>query len=321
MNREDELAAFKREIDLREFAAKMGFEADKSRRWGNCEVMRRGSEKIIISMGENGVWMYWNATEQTDAGNIIDFVQNRQNLNLGEVRKELRPWLGSSAKMPGRREGEFDQPLLPITKEKADMYGRLATMKIVKGSRFLNQVRSLPEAITAAPRFSGRIYQDQRSNAVFPHYDQGGLCGYEIKNTGFTGFSPGGSKGLWCSRTEEADDTLVIGEAAIDLLSFAALHPSQTSRYVSTGGAVSPTGLELIARAAAKLPKGSKIILAVDHDEAGEKLAEEIKALLCPVVVEECVVSIQMPQSRGEDWNNVLGTLKAERGPSMNFEF
>ena len=104
----------------------------------------------------------------------------------------------------------------------------------------------------------------------------------------------------------------MIGEAAIDLLSFAALHPSQTSRYVSTGGAVSPTGLELIARAAAKLPKGSQIILAVDHDEAGEKLAKEINALLCPVVVEECLVSIQMPQGRGEDWNDVLRSSKGE---------
>lgn len=317
MNREDELAAFKREIDLRLFAAEMGFEADKSRRWGNCEVMRNGSEKIIISMGENGVWMYWNATEQTDAGNIIDFVQNRQNLNLGEVRKELRPWLGESAKIPVRRGGEFDQPLLPITKEKADMYGRLATMQMVKGSQFLNQVRSLPEAITAGQRFAGRIYQDQRSNAVFPHYDREGLCGYEIKNAGFTGFSPGGSKGLWCSRTTEEDDALVIGEAAIDLLSFAALHPSQTSRYVSTGGAVSPTGLELIARAATKMPKGSKIILAVDHDEAGEKLAGEIKALLCPVVVEACLVSVQMPQGKGEDWNDVLRSSEPENSLSV----
>lgn len=118
------------------------------------------------------------------------------------------------------------------------MYGRLASMQSVTGLPFLKQVRALPETVTGSARFAGRIYQDQRSNAVFPHCDLEGLCGYEIKNTGFTGFSPGGSKGLWCSRTTEEDDTLVIGEAAIDLLSFAALHPSRTSRYVSTGGAL-----------------------------------------------------------------------------------
>jgi hypothetical protein len=57
----------------------------------------------------------------------------------------------------------------------------------------------------------------------------------EPQNVGFTGFSPGGSKGLWFSRASEGDDALVIGEAAIDLLSFAVLHPSMTSRYVITG--------------------------------------------------------------------------------------
>ena len=95
--------------------------------------------------------------------------------------------------------------------------------------------------------------------------DLEGMCGYEIKNTGFTGFSPGGSKGLWCSRTTEEDDTLVIGEAAIDLLSFAALHPSETSRYVSTGGALNPSQPELIRRAVTKLPEGAKVILAMER--------------------------------------------------------
>jgi len=295
MNREDELTAFKHRIDLRQYACGQGYDADRSKRWGNCEVMRRGSEKLVISMGESGVWMYWNPHDQSDAGNIIDFVQNRLRLNLGEVRRELRPWLDGAAYVPKSRGGEFEQALVPITKEKADMYGRLASMEAVRGSDFLNRVRHLPEAITSDTRFAGRIYQDERRNAIFPPYDQDGLCGYEVKNAGFTGFSPGGSKGLWCSRTSEGDDALVIGEAAIDLLSFAALHPSTTSRYVSTGGAVSPVGLELIARAAAKLPQGSQIILAVDHDEGGESLAEEIRARLCPVVVEEGLVSVQMP--------------------------
>jgi hypothetical protein len=293
---------------------------DRSKKWGNCEVMRRGSEKIVISMGEGGVWMYWNATEQTDAGNIIDFVQQRERVDLGHVRKILRPWLSGSAQVPKSRGGElFEQPLLPITKEKADMYARLSTMETMTGSRFLNEVRCLPEAVTGSARFAGRIYRDQRSNMVFPHYDLEGMCGYEIKNTGFTGFSPGGSKGLWCSRTTEEDDTLVIGEAAIDLLSFAALHPSSTSRYVSTGGALNPSQPELIKRAVAKLPEGAKVILAMDHDEAGGKLAAAIEAHISPVVVEGGRVSVQMPQGRGEDWNDVLRGSESESGPAPTF--
>jgi len=88
---------------------------------------------------------------------------------------------------------------------------------------------------------------------------------------------------------------------------------------VSTGGAVSPVGLELIARAAAKLPERSQIILAVDHDEGGESLAEEIRARICPEVVDEGLVSVQMPQGSGEDWNDALRSLKPGNGPTVTF--
>jgi hypothetical protein len=45
--------------------------------------------------------------------------------------------------------------------------------------------------------FAGHIRIDVRGNAVFPHIDRDGVCGYEIKNRNFTGFAPGGEKGLW----------------------------------------------------------------------------------------------------------------------------
>jgi hypothetical protein len=37
--------------------------------------------------------------------------------------------------------------------------------------------------------FAGRIRIDVRGNAVFPHIDRDGVCGYEIKNRSFTGSS------------------------------------------------------------------------------------------------------------------------------------
>jgi len=47
--------------------------------------------------------MYWNPSDQSDAGNIIDFVQNRLQLNLDEVRKELRPWIDGAGYVPKSR--------------------------------------------------------------------------------------------------------------------------------------------------------------------------------------------------------------------------
>ncbi len=64
---------------------------------------------------------------------------------------------------------------------------------------YLENERALPASLLEAERFAGRVRMDARGNAVFPHFDQEGLCGYEIKNKGFTGFSSGGTKGLWLS--------------------------------------------------------------------------------------------------------------------------
>jgi hypothetical protein len=57
-----------------------------------------------------------------------------------------------------------------------------------------------------------------RGSATFPHFDREGLCGFERKNKGFTGFASGGTKGLWLSREQPDDSCLVFCEAAISRL-------------------------------------------------------------------------------------------------------
>jgi hypothetical protein len=60
--------------------------------------------------------------------------------------------------------------------------------------------RGLGPEVLSLPIFAGRVRVDQRGNAIFPHYDKTGLCGFEIKNYNFTGFAAGGVKGLWFSQ-------------------------------------------------------------------------------------------------------------------------
>jgi hypothetical protein len=52
--------------------------------------------------------------------------------------------------------------------------------------------------LPSSPRIASlaRLRIDARRNAVFPHRDDDGVCGYEIKNRGFTGFATGGVKAL-----------------------------------------------------------------------------------------------------------------------------
>ncbi len=99
---------------------------------------------------------------------------------------------------------------------------------------------------------------DARGNAVFPHFDAEGLCGYEITNKGFTGFAAGASKGLWFSQAKPEDNRLVFCESAIDALSHAALYPAQDTRYASIGDQVNPQQPELIRAAVAVLGRAGK---------------------------------------------------------------
>src|SRR4029077_18282126 len=103
---------------------------------------------------------------------------------------------------------------------------------------YLEHERRLPANALALPRIAGRVRIDRRGNAVFPHFDVVGLCGYEIKNQGFTGFASGGKKGLWFSHSRPSDRRLVLAESAIDALSHAVLFPDaeDRTRYASLGG-------------------------------------------------------------------------------------
>ena len=126
------------------------------------------------------------------------------------------------------------------------------------------------------PRFAGRIRIDAKGNAIFLHFDQQGLCGYEIKNRGFTGFASGGTKGLWSSHEEAADTSLVVCESAIDALSHAALFPAPGTRYTSIGGQMNPLQPELVRAAVARLSVNSEIVAAMDADTEGRKLADVV---------------------------------------------
>ena len=90
MDREDELEAFKAQIDLRAFAASLGFELDRKKSSPNSPVMRGpDGSKILIARAADGHYLYHNVHDDTDTGSIIDFVQARTRANPGEVRTTL----------------------------------------------------------------------------------------------------------------------------------------------------------------------------------------------------------------------------------------
>src|SRR5580658_5062036 len=100
MNQDRELDAFKREIDLRQFAASLGYEMDRGESWRGSTVLRSGADKIVVKRNGNGHYVFFSLRDDDDNGTVIDFVQRRQHLSLGAVRQVLRPWTGRSASAP-----------------------------------------------------------------------------------------------------------------------------------------------------------------------------------------------------------------------------
>ena len=96
-NQDSELDAFKREMDLCQFAVSLGYEIDRRESWRGSTVLRRDADKIVVKRNGNGHYVFFSVRDDRDNGTVIDLLQRRQNLTLGAVRQILRPWIGRPA--------------------------------------------------------------------------------------------------------------------------------------------------------------------------------------------------------------------------------
>jgi hypothetical protein len=295
-----ELESFKSSIDLRAYAANQGYVFDRKESWRGGSVMRHsGGDKVIIARDADGHYVYFSVRNDADHGTIIDFVRHRLRLNLGAIRRELRPWVGRQAET-------LPYPtLLPTTTDRMRVETDYARMQESSGHPYLENERAIPAALLQSARFAGRVRIDARGNAIFPHFDREGLCGFEIKNRGFTGFAPGGSKGLWLSREKPDDQRLVFCESAIDALSHAVLFPDERTRYASIGGQLSTAQHELLRVAAFGMSVNAKIVAATDADAPGGKLADIIRKAVGLTGRDDLIFVLHQPDGF-KDWNDQL---------------
>ena len=305
ISQDSELDIFKREIDLRQFAVSLGYELDRRESWRGSTVLRSGGDKIVVKRNGNGHYVFFSVKDDRDHGTVIDFLQRREDLSLGAVRQILRPWIGRPA-IP--LQFPKLEPTSPDRMRVESEYRRM-----VNGLRhpYLEHERCLPASLLSSPRFAGRVRTDRRGNAVFPHFDVAGLCGYEIKNQGFTGFASGGKKGLWFSHSGPSDKRLVLAESAIDALSYAVLFPDaeDRTRYASLGGKPNAKQPGLVQSTIARLPEGAEIAAAFDADEAGRLLVNMVRIAVEGVarkIGRNLIFQVHLPTQEGEDWNQVV---------------
>ncbi len=307
-----ELEAFKTEINLTEYAASEGYGIDRRESSRNSIVMRRASDndKIIVTRGQDGHWIYFSVRDDTDNGSIIDFVQKHRALSFGYIRQELRPWVGKGGEnRPAVLPGSFAPSVETTSKDREAVIRAYHGMSPLSRHPYLEEERAIPRELFTSKRFKGRVLVDSRNNAVFPHFDRNGVCGYEFKNRNFTGFSKHGAKGLWFSAARKVDRCLVIAESGIDAMSYAALNPREDTRYASIGGEMNPTQPELIRGAVAKLPQEAEFVIATDADTSGRRLADQIRDFAEAVARPDITVTRAEPPEEGADWNDQLRTL------------
>jgi hypothetical protein len=201
------------------------------------------------------------------------------------------------------------------SKDRLRVEAEFAKMSETGRHPYLENERSLPASLLESERFAGRIRIDARGNAIFPHFDADGLCGFEIKNRGFTGFAAGGSKGLWLSHELPDDNRLVFCESSIDALSHAVLFPDDHTRYASIGGKPNPVQPELIRAAVARMPAKSEIISAMDADADGAKLSDVVRRAVELSGRDDLRFVVQEPFGF-KDWNDQLKAKQPHSFPT-----
>lgn len=319
MTSDDELEDFKTQIDLISFALSYGFEIDQRRSCRTSASLKHtNGDRILVSKETDGHYLFCSVRGDA-SGSVIDFVQWQSGgISLGLVRKELRPWLKGHVGISSSAQRRLDRQGLGAVPERLlasqvdyEAVQRLysAATPLTGYNAFLSAQRGIPEDIYTHPAFAGRIrINEPRGNLLFPHWETGGkqLAGFEIKNHGFSGFARGGSKRLFGSKPGKDDNCLVIGEAVLDLLSYAAIHGIERTRFVSTAGRLNPHQPALLHSAMQRIPDGSVIVAAVDSDDGGDLLAEELKTIHASLGRPSVRFLRHSPEVRGQDWNDVL---------------
>ena len=302
---DSELHRFKSDIHLVQFAVeRYGYERDRRESSRASHVLRRlaDDDKIIVRKAPDGHWTYFSVRDERDHGTIVDFAMARgRGSSLGRVREELRHWLGTPR--PPFECGVCSASARP--RDPRAVAHAFATARRADNAPYLNTRGIRPETLRDG-RFAGTWGLDARGNTLFVHTtDAGEVTGFEIKNRGFTRFATGGTKSAWQSAALPTDRALVITESAIDALSYCQLHstPARDARFLSTGGAPSPRQLELLGRIVSRLPRASHVVAAVDSDDAGDKLAARIEALVCGHPQHTFERHSPAP---AKDWNDVL---------------
>jgi hypothetical protein len=304
-----EIDRCKRDINLTEFAATYGFRRipSKSSR-ASVAMAHPAGDKIIVTKGPSGHWIYCSVGDDRDRGTIIDFVLSRtgrSSFDFARVLDELRPWIGDHR--PSIPQELYQPIVTTVVRDPVAVKREFEDAHLADTNSYLNCRGIRPETLQH-PRFRGTWREDQRGTVLFPHRGpKGDLSGCEKKHHRYTAFTTGGAKGAWFSNCHGSDRRLVVSESGIDALSFHQIHQHTDARYLSTAGSLSAIQSDLLRRAVARMQPGSTVVAATDNDKGGDKLAAFLGEL-----ARDAGVAFERPVPPiGKDWNATLQEREA----------
>ncbi|MDQ2802766.1 MAG: DUF3991 and toprim domain-containing protein, partial [Pseudomonadota bacterium] len=239
---------------------------------------------------------------------IVQFLD--LSLNLGQVRKVLRPYVGLSPSfLPSPRRTRKDRPVVPLQ----ELWRRRPKPR--PGSpcwRYLTEQRALPAFVVNTAIIADALREGPYGSAWFAHRDHTGLLrGIEMRGPNYRGFSAGGNKTLFRLQGISGLDRpvvarLVVAEAPIDAMSVAAIeHLRADTLYVATAGGMGPetiVALELRLRDVATV-SDAVVAAATDADKAGAGYAARLVEMAQAAGVR---FERLLPPEGLNDWNDVL---------------
>jgi len=230
---------------------------------------------------------FMNWTKGVGGGGAIDLVIHLKNLDF----KSAVLWLlRTFPAYDDKKSAQITSPpkhLFQVPKKDLAKLPQIVT--------YLSKVRCIPVQVIKALINSGKLYADNKANAVFLLLGkEKTIVGAELHGTThvhWKGMAPGSRKNLGCFFVKNSHTKkMALCESAIDALSFLALSPMYLA--VSTSGAIpNPTWLKSFSN------NGYEIYCGFDSDQTGDKMAKKMIALH---------PTVKRLRPCKHDWNEVL---------------
>lgn len=319
----NELQRFKDEINMFELAQerynfKVDYEKCGPHNVKNADtiVMTNGTDRTLMSCNPN--WVYWDRSgalgrNNKTGGDIISFVQWQEGgKSLGHVRKVLRGYLtGNPVPRTRTYTTQPQKSAPPAHKNLTKITKTLQSCRPLVQSDYLES-RGITSETLNHPLFHNRVLKGYNNMIIFPHWNQEGQCGYEMKNANFKGFPKEGYKGLWYTQIPKQLDNLIFVESSIEALShFQKFQPTNSAYFTASGTWSSKIG-ELIGKVINKYPQ-ARVITAFNNDAGGQQQTKNLAAI---AKTQGRQITPTFPKTAGSDWNDSL----AEPEPARHIE-